>query len=195
VSYSALGRYRFAAVIIALFASSAGILAITDEPSSEALRADIVRVQAEIDRAAQDSQQYAGGLIKSQIELRRSLLETTKAMLEQKEKSWLRRFSLTYTTNMPPTGCACEPQLAGIDAEITGAKERVASARQEAARYSGGLLLALIETRLAQEELTLASLETAKVAARYGVPFVTVPAVGTEPPARPVDPSHDKEVL
>src|SRR5262249_8715993 len=141
---------------------------------------------------------YSGGLIRSQIALRLSILETTRAMLQQKQKSWLRRISLQYPLAGSPTACASASQLGGIDSEIAAAKDRIDDARREASRYSGGIVLSLIEAGRAQDQLTLASLEPAKVAARYGIPFVTPRDTATTPaprPTEPVDKSHDKDAL
>ena len=66
------------------------------EPSSELLDKDLAELHTVIEAADAEAAQYRGGLILAQIQLRKSVLQTTEAMLLQKRKSLLRRINLNY---------------------------------------------------------------------------------------------------
>jgi hypothetical protein len=177
----------------------AGVVLLADERqvSTEAIDSDIASAKRSIAEAEADASQYSGGLILAQIKLRRSMYETTVAMLQQKRESLIHRISMSYnsaaaggslfSTNQPP------------DEDIRNARAEIARAADEAKLYSGGLVLSLIIARKAQYELTLATLNHALLANKYGVPL-SVPQSASPPPearsAPPVrDPAKDQGAL
>lgn len=146
------------------------IAGCTPEPvTDKALDSAISSLNQRIKEAKADAIQYSGGLLKVQIELRQSILQTTKAMLEQKRESLLRMISLNYTVNGAKAVPATKDELATIEQDLISAREKASKANAEANKYSGGLIKAMALSAAATASVTEAMLEQHYYARKYGI--------------------------
>ncbi|MCU1753521.1 hypothetical protein [Pseudomonas helleri] len=106
------------------------------------------------DSANQSSANYSGGLIKDLITTRVEVLKTNQALLEQRILAVQSKSSVTVAT---VASNADEELASKLAAEIAQTKVDIASAKAEAAQYSGGLILALKLSTIATSEQTLKS--------------------------------------
>ncbi len=136
-----------------------------------ALRAEIENVKQRVTESESEDQKYAGGLIKSQIQLRIAVLKTTEALLLQKVAILSTGAKQIFEANVHKPDVAV---AAAIEADIAALKNRIELARIEADKYTGGLIKATRESTIATMEGTLANLEQRGLAAKYGLP--TMPA-------------------
>jgi hypothetical protein len=158
------------AVIVAAFAFAAA------EPTSAALDSDLKDVRAAIRDADNDAAQYAGGLIKTQIELRKQFYKTTEAILLQKRSSLLRRIDLRYTVDGRLIEQASAEVLAALRNDIDQVSSQVTAAQNDSAKYSGGLIQAMYLSSVASGQLTIAGLRQKYYAAKWGIPYLAVDA-------------------
>ena len=161
-----------APIIIAALASALIVMAMDLPPTTKELDHDISDLRAKISEAEQQSALYKGGFIKSLIDVRVEILSSTEAMLIAKRSSILRRIDLSF--RIDGSEFKSTTNLNEICADIDAAKKRVAKARAEAARYSGGLLKALELGKVATEELSVAELNSAFYSAKYSLPTIGV---------------------
>ncbi|MCK6684717.1 MAG: hypothetical protein L6R30_20130 [Thermoanaerobaculia bacterium] len=141
-------------------------------PPSAEIAADIAALEAQIRRAEEEDAKYAGGLVKALIGSELHILRQSKAMLEQRARSWTFGIGLTYQVDGRPfVAPANAPELlAEVEQEIRTTKERLAEAQAETAKYAGGLVLALSHSTEATIRNTLAMLEQKRLALKYSLP-------------------------
>jgi len=151
--------------------------ACTAQPTEEELaaiaqmRSDLGALQSEIRSAEEKNAKYAGGLVKALIELRLETLKNTEALM--KERILALESGARIEITVP--GTEPDPDLAKQLAEEVEEQERkLEMARQEAARYSGGLVAAMKSSTVATSEQTLAMLNQRRLAAKYGLHIATV---------------------
>lgn len=137
------------------------------------LKQDLGRIHQEIEDATMDDTAYSGGLIKSLIGMRLEVLKTNEALVEQRIHALETGARITVVVNATKPDPARAAELAK---EIESQRAKVAEARAEADRYSGGLVQALAETAVATSRNTLAMLEQQYFIAKYGLAMPTVPA-------------------
>ena len=118
------------------------------------LESELSKTKQEIDSANQSSANYSGGLIKDLITTRVEVLKTNQALLEQRILAVQSKSSVTVAT---VASNADEELASKLAAEIAQTKVDIASAKAEAAQYSGGLILALKLSTIATSEQTLKS--------------------------------------
>ena len=143
-------------------------------PSPEQLAADI----AEIDTTLVDAREVASkygpeSVLGVQLALRIAVLETTRAMLDQKRLSWLRGIDLEYRVEGRAMGLIDRETEVAAQDEIDATIASAAAAKAKAALYSGGLLqgLALVDE---QTQLTTVALIKQRLAlARLGMSLPT----------------------
>ncbi len=111
-----------------------------------------------------------------------AILEQTEAMLQQKRAAIVRFVNLDYVVNGRRVDTPSNGDLEKMDADMVAQKRKIAQAKAEVDKYSGGLIRSVLELRLAVDELTLALLEQKKTALTYGV---ALPASTRQSP--PVD--------
>lgn len=136
-----------------------------------ALRTEIESLKQRITDSESEDQKYAGGLIKSQIQLRIAVLKTTEALLLQKIAILSTGAKQVFEASVYKPDAAV---TTAIEADITALKSRIELARIEADKYTGGLIKATRESTIATMEGTLANLEQRGLIAKYGLP--TMPA-------------------
>ena len=103
--------------------------------------------------------------------MRLETLKTTKAMLEQKRASWLRRISLAYTIDgkiFPPIE---QSVLASLEEDIAKQRNEIAKSEVEASQYSGGLLQSMLLLTTATQRSSLAFIEMRYFATKWGIPL------------------------
>jgi len=178
--------HRFLIILVIAFISlsSACTAELTTEQKQlvAELKGDLSRIRQEIADAQNDDARYSGGLIKALIAIRLEVLRTNAALVEQRIhtiEAGVRSTLVVNTTKPDPE------RAARLAKEIDAQKEKVAEARREAERYSGGLIQALSETSVATARNTLAMLEQQYVLAKYGLTLPTPASAGAEQPAAP----------
>ena len=157
-----------ALIVVALVGGAMfGLIFFSAPPSTLEIDADLAAVDAQISTSIKDSSRYQGGVLKSVVDMRTEVLRTTRAFLDMKRTALLRRVNLDYRID----GSAVQPDPDGdaaLDRDIASANSDLAASKAEADRYSGGLVQAMALARVATNELTLAQLNLAKLARRYG---------------------------
>jgi hypothetical protein len=151
------------------------------------LKQDLGRIREDIEHATKDDAAYSGGLIKSLIGMRLEILKTNEALVEQRIHALEAGARITVVVNATK---ADPTRAAELAKEIESQKAKVAEARAEADRYSGGLVQAMAETAVATNRNTLAMLEQQYFIAKYGLAVPSVPVEGrvateTESKSRP----------
>ena len=143
-----------------------------DPELAERLRSDIDAVSKQIRASEQEDAKYAGGLVKSLIGVRLAILRQTEAMLEQREKSWTFGIGVNYAIDgkpfVPPADA--DEQLAAVASEIQTLDGKIERAEQDAARYSGGLVLAMKLSAIATMNQTRAMLHQKRLSIKYELP-------------------------
>lgn len=157
-----------AIIVVALVSGAVfALIFYSAPPSTRELDADLAAVDVQISTSIEDSSRYQGGVLKAVIDMRTEVLRTTRAFLDMKRTALLRRVDLDYRID----GSAVLPDPDGdaaLDRDIASASGDLAESKAEADRYSGGLVQAMALARVATNELTLAQLNLAKLARRYG---------------------------
>ncbi len=130
------------------------------------LETELAQTKQDIDTGTKSAANYSGGLIKDLVATRVEILKTNQALLEQRILAVQSQGSVTVTTVVSKANEELANKLAG---EISEAKIGIASAKAEAARYSGGLIQVLKLSTIATSEQTLAMLEQQYLVAKYGL--------------------------
>jgi len=130
------------------------------------LETELAQTKQDVDAGTQSAATYSGGLIKDLISTRVEILKTNQALLEQRILAVQSQGSVTVSTVASKVDEDLANKLAG---EIAQAKKGIASAKTEAAQYSGGLIQALKLSTIATSEQTLAMLEQQYLVAKYGL--------------------------
>lgn len=158
-------------ILIGLIGTGTGLFVVRAEPTKETLQSDIDRIEADLKQAEADATKYGGGALLTLIQMRIETLRATKAMLIQKQSSFLRFVSLTYTIEGRTAGPASTEALTMIEAERTATKAEINAKRAEIAGYSGGLIMVMGEMTIATKEAELAFLDLRYVTAKWGIPI------------------------
>lgn len=122
-------------VLTAVTLAAAAFAAVSFKgPTSEELMRDLAVVDRELALAERQLAEYSDKpLIAEQIALRTAILQTTRAMLDQKRLSWLRGLKLIYRVD----GWEVTPNreaLAALEARLADAEAGMLTARTWAAR-------------------------------------------------------------
>jgi hypothetical protein len=162
---------------------------------------EIVHVAAEITAAESENAKYSGGLVKALIESRLATLRQTKAMLEQRRAASVFNISVRYTVDgttlrLPPNA---KEEIAAIEREIAATKIKVAAAQAEAAKYSGGLVLAMTLSNIATLQQTEAMLDQRRLALTFSLPqylgFASQASAAPQTAAQVADEADNWEIL
>ena len=107
-------------------------------------------------------------------------------MLDQKRASYIRLITLRFTIDGGPFSAASDVQLREIEEEIKQVEHKVADAKREASKYSGGLVQAMSLMKAATEELSGSTLRLKFYSAKYGIPL-QIPSSKTEAAPAPTE--------
>ena len=142
-------------------------------PSTQDLDSDIGKLDKALKIASESSEKYTGGLVKTLIEVRRQILITTRAMLDQKRSAFKRFIPIKYEID----GRAYDPPqdkenlLMNIRNEIEKTENEIADAERENNKYSGGLIKSMIAVRIETLNNTLAFLKQRELLLKYDIPY------------------------
>ncbi len=132
----------------------------------------IAQIEQQIRETEAEDNKYAGGLIKTLIDLRLATLRQTSAMLQQRAHASLFRIGLRYSVDgqsfNPPEDAAV--QLGLVEHELAEFEVKIAEAEINAARYSGGLVQAISLSTVAQMKQTQAMLDQRRLALKFSLP-------------------------
>lgn len=169
---------------LAMFFVSACLLGIfvggvveAQSKGDSGLEKDIQALSLQIDEAQKENAQYSGGLVKTLIILRLQILKNTKAMLEQKKYALKHGIPVKYTYKgeiYHPIS-ADQTIIQGIESDIRDQRTELSKAEAENAKYSGGLVKAMILSQIATIKNTIAMLEQRKLTIKYGIPLLALP--------------------
>jgi hypothetical protein len=157
-----------ACIISASILAGCGPTELTPEEKQQvtALKAELSQTEGDITLGREKDNQYSGGLIKSLIKAKLEILETNKALIQQRINGIESRAKINITV----TGSKPDPTVAAsILNEIDGLKNEISTAKNDAAQYSGGLILAMKQAAIATKEQTLAMLQQKYLTAKYGL--------------------------
>lgn len=163
-----------AMVLMALLAmglwSVAAGLALSGGPSTGELTADIQELNSQIAAAEDRAGNYGeGSALRAMIELEIAVLSTTRAMIDQRRRAWMRGISLDYIVDGRSVEPADPETFSGIELEISSVKSKIEEARAQAAQYSGGLVLAMALLEEHTNRATLAMLQQRLAISRFGI--------------------------
>jgi hypothetical protein len=166
---------RFAlAVSIAITACLAVMLAVLlQEPQVSTIEIDRDRtaLSSEISAIQAESEKYSSGLLKSLIEVRLAIARNTLAMLDQKRISFVRRIALNYRLDGQPVHDASDQELNMILEDLSQAETKAATSKQEAAKYTGGLVQAMALIKVETDEMSVSQLRLKFYSAKHGIPM------------------------
>ncbi len=124
------------------------------------IRSELTIVGDQLRDAEKEQTRFGEGLIKTQIQHRLATLRNTQALLT----SQLADVESGAKTRLPDLA-----RIAEIDVRLKKARASLADASVEDQKYSGGLIKALIEQRIATIEDTIAALEQQRLTAKFGL--------------------------
>jgi hypothetical protein len=157
--------------------------ACSQSPSPEdlqkiaALQTDLKQVRTKIAATIDKNASLAGGLVKALVETRLEILKTTEALVEQRIHALESGAKITVSV----AGTEPDEKLANqLREEIDSQLPELNAAKQEAAKYSGGLVGAMKEATVATQEQSIAMLRQRYLAAKYGLP-IGLSATATNP--------------
>jgi len=114
--------------------------------------------------------------------MRLAVLETTRAMLDQKRRAWIRGVALSYTVE----GKRLTPDpalLEQLEREAADAERQVAEAQSKADLYAGGLVHGLALAEVQTRRVTAAVIRQRMALAWTGL---GVPVTADQPPPPPI---------
>ena len=134
----------------------------------EGLQIELQKIENEIKEAEIKDASYAGRLIKVLINTRMEILKTNKALIEQRIQSLESGAKITLETYKTEPD---SQQASQILEEVEKQTKELESAKREANRYSGGLILAMKQSAIATQEQTIAVLKQKYLILKYGLLF------------------------
>jgi hypothetical protein len=140
--------------------------------SKEEIARELIKLDADIADAKRETEKYAGGLVKTLIDLRLATLLQSQAMLQQRRLAAVSGVSIHYsvdgkTVTLPTTA---RDELSSVEREIASMMEKIRDQDAEADRYSGGLVQAMALSTAATSRQTLAMLEQKRLALKFALP-------------------------
>jgi hypothetical protein len=170
--------YVCAGIILLARVSPLGAASLPVSPKGAPQRAaapaasvrELQRAQAAVDselvEAKASSDKYVAGVVKTLIEQRIEILKTTRALLVQ------RIVALQTGAPMTTRTVVARPDSAGarrLESEAQSVQRQIIEKQAESERYSGGLIKTTIEQNIAMLGVTLATLESERLKAIYGI--------------------------
>jgi len=145
-------------------------------PSTEEIDRDIGLLDKDIEEATTIVQDYSGGLLAILANVRLGVLQSTKAMLDQKKTGLKRYISISYSVDgkkySPPENK--NDLLQELKQDIESLKIDLVKAEKESEQYGGGLLGVLSLTKLATVENSIAFLEQRRLLLKHDIPYYSI---------------------
>ena len=130
------------------------------------LKSELLQVENDISESKSEQNLYSGGLIKSLITAKTEVLEVNKALLQQR----INALESGAKVNIVIEQTQANQDLANkLEAEINQIKKEIEREKNEAKKYSGGLILSMKLATIATQEQTLATLQQKYLSAKYGL--------------------------
>jgi hypothetical protein len=164
-------------------------------PTTEQLTADIQAVDQEIAAAQERADHYkAGTLIRVQIELELATLRTTRAMLDQKLKSWLRGIDLKYTVEGKPLPPASDEVIKKAEEDLAAAEAELQAAEAKTGTYSGLLgSMAMVEAQTNRVTVATARMRLAMLRLELSMPASVAREGAPKPAEAPIGRTIDEK--
>jgi hypothetical protein len=143
------------------------------------LKQQLQTVRQEVEAAKMQQGDYAGGLLKALLDVRLEVLKINEALLDQRVQALESGAKITVVVQATKDDPIRAAQLA---AEIEAQKVKLAQAKAESDRYSGGLVQAISLVSVATVGNTVAMLEQQHLMAKYGLALPTPPTSGETTP-------------
>ena len=157
-----------ACVISATLLVGCGPTALSPEEKQQVnnLKSELSQTESDITSSREQDALYTGGLIKSLVKAKLEILETNKALLQQRINAIESGAKINVTVN----GATPNPnEEKSLNNEIERLRVDISTAKSDAAQYSGGLVLAMKLSAIATQEQTLAMLQQKYLTAKYGL--------------------------
>lgn len=169
-----------------------------NKESTSAIENEISQYKITVDALSKEISRYQDSLYPTLLMLQKATYQDIIAALEAKKVQLAHWIVFTYPSATAPV-VKSETSIAAIENEITAVKTQIEADKRESAKYGECLLKSLIDVRIAQTQLSLAGLERERIAQKYGLALLGLPASSRESapdkPKRPENPVEDKNAL
>ena len=157
----------------------------------EQLDQDIMNLRMQIADATAEAMKYSGGVVLTEIEIRKEVLQSTLAMLQQKILASANAVTIIYRDPVP----RMYVQDPNAEADLKEAISDADAAHREASLYSGGLIQTMALMREASARATIATVQQRIQLGRSGIPLPGAAAENKPAPLTPGRPTSDKDAL
>lgn len=154
---------------------------VAQESTISDLRSELASIDDAISQANVEDAQLVGGLIKTLIKLRLELLQTNRALVQQRIHAVESGAKITIKLDGSTPN---EDRAAQLTREMESLSERIQKTQDEVSKYSGGLIKAQLMSTSATMENTLAILELEYLKAKYGIYWMPSGTTTTDTPSR-----------
>ncbi|EIQ2064765.1 hypothetical protein LUT83_002282 [Escherichia coli] len=164
-----MNKTLISCIISSILLTGCGPRELTSEQKEqvESLKKELAQVESQISSSRTELKKYSSGIIANLIYSKTEILEANKLLIQQRINAI--ESGAKITESVPAT--QPNPELAAsIKNEIDKLNGEISSAKQDASKYNGGLVLSLKLSSIAMQEQTLAMLEQKYLSAKYGLP-------------------------
>lgn len=144
-----------------------------NKESTHAIEQEISQYKNTVSSLDSEIAMYSGGLLPSLLKIQRAMYQDIIASLEAKKIQIAHWITLSFPTNT--NAISAGEGITELEKEVSDLKNKIEEGKRESAQYSPCLIKSLIDLRVAQEKLTLASLERTMIAKRYNLPLIQLP--------------------
>lgn len=141
-------------------------LSAEEKAQVDELEIELKETDREISVAETERDSYQGGLIKVLIQTRIEILKTNKALLEQRISAIKSGSPVNIETRIYKPDIEL---MKNVQEDIAKQERELEEAKSEAAKYDGGLVYAMAQTRVVTIAQNLAMLEQQYLIAKYGL--------------------------
>ncbi len=134
------------------------------------LEAELDAIRAQLEEVEEGAQKYDAGLILGLLAARREALLVAQTLVENRIAAEAGEATLDIAVSAVEPDVARAAQILG---EMATVQQRIEEAEREAAG-AGGLIQALVLSRLETERLSLAQLQMGYLQAKYGIAFPVI---------------------
>ncbi|WP_334612008.1 hypothetical protein [Escherichia coli] len=164
-----INKTLISCIISSILLTGCGPRELTSEQKEqvESLKKELAQVESQISSSRTELKKYSSGIIANLIYSKTEILEANKLLIQQRINAI--ESGAKITESVPAT--QPNPELAAsIKNEIDKLNGEISSAKQDASKYNGGLVLSLKLSSIAMQEQTLAMLDQKYLSAKYGLP-------------------------